>query len=217
MKIVIGCSKNKIADPFVYNGKEIEFTAYPKKATKENCDFFHPDDIITQRGISWRDLVEQLQHEENNNLVASCKIYKRKIYKDLYNKFGDNLLIFSAGWGIITAQYRIPCYDISFSSNSPSYSKRLKTSIFQDHNHLIGTADNENIVLIAGYEYALAFCKITKNLKNKKIIFYKNRNLLKNNEFVERDDFEFIYYQTTINTNWQYDLAKRLISNSIEI
>lgn len=217
MKIVISCCDRKNGNPFTYNEETINFVSHVNAALQNNELYFHPDDLIPNENNTWRDLVAQ--QEEGNNLLPAYNLYRPNIYAALFENYGNDLFIFSAGWGIIRADFRLPKYNITFSNNRniPNYAIRNNVDIFHDFNHLEGIAANEQILLIAGSDYVLPFCQLTANLPNEKIIIYKNQALLNNNPYLNNNNFHFNHYQTNRRTNWHYEFAQRLINNEIEI
>jgi hypothetical protein len=217
MKIIISCCNRKNGNSFTHNGNTINFVSRVDEVLHNNAFYVHPDDLIPNENISWRDLIAQ--QEEHNDLLSAYNLYRPGIYNSLFEHYGNDLFIISAGWGIIRADYRLPKYNVTFSNNQniPIYARRNNDDVFNDFNHLEGIEENERIVLIAGSDYVLPFCQLTEDLPNEKIIIYKNQNLLYNNPFVENNNFQFIHYQTNRRTNWHYEFAERLINNEIEI
>lgn len=217
MKIVISCCDSKNGNLFTYNEETINFVSHVSPALPNNQLYFHPDDLIPNENITWRDLIAK--QEGDNNLLPAYNLYRPNIYAALFENFGNDLFIFSAGWGIIRADFELPKYNVTFSKNKnvPVYARRNNDDAFHDFNHLAGILENESIVLIAGYDYVLPFCQLTANLPNEKIIIYKNQTLINNNPYFNDNSFQFIYYQTNRRTNWHYEFAQRLINNEIEI
>lgn len=217
MKIIISCCDRKNGNPFSYNDETINFVSRVNEVILNNTLYFHPDDLIPNENITWRELIAQ--QEIRDDLPLAYNLYRPNIYRSLFEQYQNDLFIFSAGWGIIRADFRLPKYNVTFSNsqNIPIYARRNNDDIFNDFNHLLGTEENERIVLIAGYDYVLPFCQLTENLPNEKIIIYKNQNLLNNNPYLNNNNFQFQHYQTNRRTNWHYEFAQRLINNEIEI
>lgn len=211
MKIVISCCARKNGGPFIHNGRMINFISQVDQVVPNNEIYFHPDDSVPNGDITWRELVNQ--QGLNNNLQSAYELYSPAIYSSLFQKFGNDLFIFSAGWGIIRADFKLPKYNITFSNNNnvPDYARRDITPDFKDFNHLEDISENEEIKLIAGSDYVLPFCELTKNLPNNKIIIYKNQNLLNNNQYLNNKTFQFRHYQTNRRTNWHYEYAQKLL------
>jgi hypothetical protein len=201
-KVVVVCSQGK-NDSF--------FTAYPNKKfvnlSTNNLEQ-HPDDIIEMQNKSWRDYLEENQSDPN--LKKAFQLYKRKEYCDLNNKFKNNFYILSAGWGLINSHYKLPKYDITFSSSATQKNKRKDNingaPIYQDFNKL-NIVDKEDIVFFGGKDYIKLFYKLTKDFENRKIIyFYGNkRNIPKS--LVNSNNFYFVKYNSKNNRAWHYEAA----------
>lgn len=214
MKVVISCCNRKNGEIFQYDGQKIHFVARPELAPIDGDRYVHPDDIIPNQAISWRNLVD-LQTEVS--LIPAYKLYHHLRYEQLFRRFDQQFYIFSAGWGIVKADYKLPNYNITFSydkNNKPAL-RRSSDNRFIDFNHLEYNNDGEDILFIGGSKYILTFCKITKGLPNKKIVIYKSKLTEEMEEFNRRDDFHFDEYMD-INkafTNWHYVYAKRKLLN----
>lgn len=198
-KVVMICSGGK---------NDSTFDDYPKikfKATGNTIDEFHPDEKIPNSAISWRVYLEK--HQKDKNLLMAYKLYSRKEYNCLYERFKTSLYILSAGWGLVGAEFKLPYYDITFSSKSGSLNKRDKITDFKDFNQL-NISDNEDIVFIGTPNYIPLFINLTKNLSNRKIIYWKSKTLKK---IKVNDTFHYRYFQTKTNTNWQYELAREIV------
>ena len=147
MKYIIQCCASKddiLKNTFKYNGKIIKFVSHPKLIfmTDRNILFVRPDDLIPDTNLTWRDhlLFYNKEHHKDNpdKLKFATDLYEPKIYSQLVNKFGwKNVYILSAGWGLIPSNFRIPGYDITYSSQAPKYAHRLHSDVFNDFNFLI--------------------------------------------------------------------------------
>ena len=217
MKIVIGCSGRKNGFLFSNDNVPINFVSNVNEFISQDRLCFHPDNLIPNKNITWRELVAQ--QEVRDDLLPSYKLYKTEIYNRLFQHYGDDLFIFSAGWGIVKATYKLPKYNVTFSknNNAPIYSIRNSNDIFKDFNQLEGIDDKEKIIFFAGKDYVIPFCKLTKHLPNEKIIIFKNNDVLKNNPFVNKDNFQFINFKTKTRTNWHYEFANNIINNEIKL
>jgi hypothetical protein len=217
MKIIISCSKSKNGDSFLHNGTAINFVSRVDGLGAENELYVHPDDLIPNEKNTWRDLVSQ--QEIRNELLPAYQLYKHSIYSSLFRHYSDDLFIFSAGWGIVKADFRLPKYNVTFSNgkNVPIYSKRNKNDLFNDFNHLEGIDENETIVLIASKDYVLPFCQQTNHLPNQKVIIYKNMGVLNHNPYANINNFRFKHYLTNERRKWHYEYANKLINNEIEL
>jgi hypothetical protein len=217
MKIVFCCSTTKNGNHFIHNGLTINFVSHVDHAVDRSVIQVHPDNLIPDDVITWRELIS-LQ-EAQKNLIPAHLLYRPSIYNDLYQNFGNDLFIFSAGWGIVRADYKLPKYDVSFSrrSNVPLYAKRRPGEVFNDFNQLVGINEGERIIFIGGGDYILPFCELTMNLPNEKVVIYKNVNAVNRLPYLNIDSFTFLLYDTNLRTNWHYVFAKKLINEQIEI
>ncbi|AMC11912.1 hypothetical protein Lupro_11830 [Lutibacter profundi] len=212
MIIVISCSGSKNGKNLMYRGNEIYFVSKPNT---ENGNQFRPDDKIPSKQKTWREYVNS---QENKDLLESYKLYKPWIYKALYMKYNSDLYILSAGWGIINSEFRIPKYDITFSKRADIISQREKHDIFNDFNHLQNIDPYEKIIFLGGSDYIELFYKLTQDLSNKKIIFYKKKNIHRETSFLKSDkSYKLIKYNTKASTNWHYSCAKELINGNLSV
>jgi len=216
MKIVMCCSNGKNGSYLSHNGNKICFVAKGQNESFEGISA-HPDDLIPNQQYSWRHIIAE--QRENCGLVEAYKLYDNDIYRSLFKKFGNALYIFSAGWGIVRADFKLPMYNITFSSNSnvEKWAVRKKDDVYNDFNHLLSCDASETIVLLSGIDYIMPFYDLTKNLSNLKIVICKSEKAIKQIQCLNNDKFQCKYYSTTTSTNWYYSFAKNLISGEIEI
>lgn len=211
MKIVISCSNSKNGENLIYKNKEISFVSSP---IEENKNQFNPDDKIPNENRTWRDYVNS---QENNKLLESYKLYRPNIYNSLYEKYGSNLYILSAGWGIINSEFKIPKYDITFSKRANNTSQRKTNDNYQDFNHLKNIDSSEKILFLGGIDYLKMFYNLTKDLPNEKVIFYKNENIHHKFPFLRDESlFNLFKYETNTRTNWHYECANHLMNNNLK-
>jgi hypothetical protein len=187
------------------------FKAYPNKNfvnSPTNNSEHHPDDKMNKEEISWRKYL--LNNQNDNNLLEAYNLYTRNEYRYLQRKYENNFYILSAGWGIVDSKFKLPKYDITFSSTANERNKRnnnlFRAPVYNDFNQL-NLDGEEDIVYIGSPDYLPLFFQITKNLKNRKIIYWKKINTpvnypLPNGTFVYR------LYKTSARTNWYYEVAK---------
>ena len=219
MKIVIQCAAKK--DPnagYLINGegKPVLFVASPEKAPPSDiCLYAHPDDLA-ERGKTWRELlIDYNNHPENNplNLRPAYTLYSNSTYALLIDRFGaDNVFILSAGWGLISAAFLTPKYDITFAQTSrdQKYKQRSNRDQYHDLCMLPTEADND-LVFFGGKGYLPLFCTLTRSYQGHRFVFY--------NSNVEPDTpgCTLIRYPTTTRTNWHYGCAKDFMAGTIGI
>lgn len=173
---------------------EKDIIILPCTAKKENIGLFydklftvncktesevHPYDIVKDN-ITWYDLVNQNQNNINEKLLEAYKLYKPNmhnlLYQQLYDIFGERFLIYSAGWGLIKASYRLPYYNITFNGSSKKDNHRgKKDSGFRDM--------NQGIEILNKYPEAKIYIILSNNYM-KNIGKFFEEDSVKNREFV---------------------------------
>jgi len=124
MKIVIQCAASKVPDAGSLtdaNGKSVLFVANPALAPQsETCIYARPDDPAGNE-LTWHDVLleynKEYKHTGANRLglLPAYRLYAPQIYRQLVDHFGvSNVFILSAGWGLISADFLTPKYDITF-------------------------------------------------------------------------------------------------------
>jgi hypothetical protein len=214
MKVVISCSNKKNGESLIFNSNEILFVANPQKTERiNNKIYYHPDEKINNTNKTWREYVI----ENQSAFLKAYELYFNDIYRKLYSSFGSDLFILSAGWGIVNSEFNLPKYDITFSKQAEEYKRRTKKIYFNDFNHLKNISPNEDIVAFIGIDYIGLFYELTKDLTNKKIIFYNSKKLSEIKKAVKQNEtYHFKKYQTNIRTNWHYVAAKDFLNGKLD-
>ena len=222
-KVVMICAKGKQVNSNIIHlnfNEPITFVAQPN-----GVNTFLPDENILHSKMTWRDYVTKNQGPEIIPF-KSYQLYIHGVYQNLFNFFGDRLFILSAGWGLVKAEFRLPNYNITFSSSAKPEYKRVFNNLdppfndFNDltYNHNVGlNSENEDIVFIGSPDYIPLFIKLTQNLKCRKIIYWKRMKPkpipielpIPNNTFLYR------FYNTAKNRNWHYELAQKYADGEI--
>lgn len=222
MKIVIQCAATKKVTPFGHgirttDNRLVKFVAHPELINDNNqCVYAHPDGK-SSGSETWRDLIlrynKTMSHSNTLGLYKAYQLYQHNIYQKLVEKFGeDKVFILSAGWGLVSANFLIPDYDITFSKakNVSIHCQRNKSDLFSDICHL--PDDGELTLFIGGKDYQPLFNHLTNKHKGKKTIFY---NAVESPR-AERNT-SFVLFETTQRTNWHYTCAKDLIDGKLSI
>ena len=198
------------------------FTAYPNENfvnNRFNNFEHHPDEIMNNGIMSWRDYL--IQNQNDQNLLSAYQLYVPRtfpyVYLDLYNEYKTNFYILSAGWGLVNSEFRLPKYDITFSNTAQPRNKRnnnLIEPIYNDFYQL--TVNDEDIIFIGSKDYLEFFYQLTQNLPNRKIIYHFGTALpldivLPNQTFLYR---QYLPENPNDRRNWHYELAYK-ISNGI--
>jgi hypothetical protein len=187
------------------------FTAYPRENfvnSPINNSEHHPDDKMNKEEISWRKYL--LNNQNDNNLLEAYNLYTRNEYRCLQRKYENNFYILSAGWGLVNSKFKLPKYDITFSSTANQRNKRNKNlfvnPIYNDFKQ-ININNKEDIVFSGGKAYLNLFYNLTMHINSRKIIFYFGARPIIPNWVINRNNFYFVRYISNNNRGWHYDAA----------
>jgi hypothetical protein len=66
-------------------------------------------------------------------LLPAWQLYDRPVYRELVHALGaENVFILSAGWGLLSADFLTPNYDITFSKTAKRYKRRRVRDRYRD-------------------------------------------------------------------------------------
>lgn len=189
------------------DGRPVVFVANPAAVpANDGCLYARPDDL-SQNGKTWRAMLSLYNNSATNplGLFPAYDLYENRTYGMLAERYGmDKLYILSAGWGLVSAGFLTPYYDITFSASAEAYKRRRKSDVYRDFCMLPMTT-GEPITFFGGKDYVPLFCSLTKAAKGERTVFY---NSAKTPEAVgctlER-------FSTLTRTNWHYECAKALL------
>lgn len=217
MIICIQCAASKRPDAGYLQtrqGKELLFVANPEIApTSNEYIYAHPDDQSDQ-GKSWRDVLLAYNANPGPNplgLLPAYELYEKDTYRRLAERFGlENVYILSAGWGLISASFPTPYYDITFSAarNVDRYKRRKKSDTYKDL-CLLPDNSNEDLLFFGGKSYIPLFCKLTRTHPGNRIIFYNSTTQPNAPGCTLRK------FSTRTRTNWHYECAEAFINNQV--
>ena len=187
MKIVIQCAGSKRCDAGYFksrDGRKIKFVADPDNAPKEKGIIHkHPDDLSDNGRTTWRDELLDYNKNPGDNpfgLLPAWQLYENSTYCELARKYGTDLYILSAGWGLISANFLTPMYDITFSCEGKEHAKRRKRNPTQYKDFsMLSSKTNEKIIFFVCSEYRNLARVCTQNANGYLHLFYKSKNTLK--------------------------------------
>ena len=215
MRVVIQCaaSKSHKAGYLQDNsGRNVNFVALPIEAPKSSTQVYaHPDDKF--EGMTWRERLIAYNAESKNplNLLPAYQLYSNPAYGDLVDALGsDKVYILSAGWGLLSADFLTPYYDITFSNSAEKYKRRSKRDRYNDINQLDNNLD-EDVVFFGGKDYLLLFCELTSTYKGKRFIYSSS---VQNPKV---DACRVLRYETTTRTNWHYECVREFIRTNMKL
>lgn len=222
---MISCAGSKLrsAGHMIQDGKKIKFVADPEEAQKKADDresiiYRHPDDPADS-GLSWREqLVKYNKDHASDNplgLLPAWKLYKKPAYPELVHAFGNqNVFILSAGWGLISADFLTPAYDITFSRQvKEKYKKRVKGKCYKDLS-MLPEDTLKKVVFLGGRDYMPLFCRLTKNVVSERIVFYNSKDKKDKPDASEGCQLRRF---PGFALNWHYRCAKKLAQGNLNI
>jgi hypothetical protein len=217
MIAVIQCAARKRRDAghlVAADGRRVDFVAHPEIAPRDHDRVYARPDDPCEDGTSWRQFLLKYNDNPGTNplhLYPAYQLYGNKAYERLVDRFGSRkIYILSAGWGMISADFLTPYYDITFSASADAYKRRRKQDCYDDF-RMLPSNTREDIVFVGGKGYLPLFCSLTDAIRSKKIVFF-------NSEAVPLlDGCTLIRLETTTRTNWHYDCAKAILDGTIRI
>ncbi|MFZ1103025.1 MAG: hypothetical protein WAN86_09340, partial [Hyphomicrobiaceae bacterium] len=162
---------------------------------------------------SWREVLAAYNTTGKNpcHLLPAYRLYTNSVYGALVGRFGrDNVFILSAGWGLVSATYLLPDYDITFSQAAEPHKRRRKIDVFKDWCML--PDDGDDALFLGGKDYLPLFQNLTLHHAGTRIVVY---NSLTQPELPV--GFKAVRYKTTTRTNWHYECVRALLSNEFKV
>lgn len=214
MTVVIQCAARKIpsAGHFVaHDGRSVLFVARPEEMRERPSGriYARPDDVA-EGGKSWRTLLldyNEAPAENPYGLLPAWRLYKDPTYRLLRKKYGlDRLYILSAGWGLLSANFLTPAYDITFAPSAPPAKRRLKADEYDD-SCMLPPDTSERIVFFGGKDYVPLFCDLTAGHGRQRTVFYAGRE-------PDAPDCDLRRFGDPF-TNWHYQCARAVVQGRI--
>jgi hypothetical protein len=224
MIVIIQCAGSKRADAGYLrtaDGRKVMIVADPSRGPRgEGVLYARPDDV-SDYGATWREFLVAYNRSPGRNALAllpACELYRNDIYRRLTTdpRFGRHkTYILSAGWGLLSADFLTPAYDITFSPSAKKseqrYKWRSKSDSYRDLCLLLDGLE-EDIVAFCSKEYVPLLCRLTAGTKGKRVLFYNSAlppaapgyTLLR-------------FQEATRSTNWQYDCANAFLEGSARV
>lgn len=232
MKIVISCAGSKVTcvKPNGYmqtkEGKPVMFVAQPLFAPKcDNVIYKAPDDLSDAGQVSWRTRLQEYNQAYSKNsednqwkLCPAYRLYKPNksenysdIYRALKEKFGVNMYILSAGWGLIRADFLTPQYKITFNRQADRCERRKFVRTDSYFNQLLDDSDGP-IVFLGGRDYIPLFCWLTEKCYSCRIVYY-----YQNSKRPEANGCKTEGFKGEKDRTWYYECAKDFIAGKSTI
>lgn len=219
--VVIQCAATKRMNAGhlrCHDGRKVIFVANPDAAgASDGLVYARPDDSSDTAGKSWRTVLRDYNEHPGKNrhgLLPACQLYTNPIYGRLAEHLGpDRLYILSAGWGLVSARFLIPNYDITFSNAEKNKKKKLlirrhQRDCYQDFCMLPSDVAGP-IVFLGGKDYHRLFLDLTADFQGERIIFYAGNKPTGSGYTLCRYGKAF--------TNWHYPCAKALMEGKTRL
>jgi hypothetical protein len=215
VRIVIQCAARKSARAGKFqtvDGRNVMFVADPGKAPQQTGIHYARPDDLSEDSNTWRDRLVAYNQTPGVNplsMLPAYQLYDNRAYQGLVSKFGvDKIFILSAGWGLVTAHYLLPDYDITFSAMAEPYKRRRTQAVYRDFCSLKDESDD--IVFLGGKDYLPLFCSLTNRYAAQKVVYYNSATTPS-----LPPGYRAAKYVTTTRTNWHYECADDLISGHL--
>ena len=195
------------------DGRKVMFVANPDAAgASDRLVYVRPDDSSDAAGKSWRTVLREYNEHPGKNrhgLLPAWQLYTNPIYRRLAEHFGpDRLYILSAGWGLVSARFLIPNYDITFNGRVKSLKRRHQRDCYQDFRMLPSNVDGR-VVFLGGKKYRRLFLDLTANFQGDRILFYAGKKPAGSGYTLCSCGKAF--------TNWHYPCAKALMEGKTRL
>ena len=196
------------------DGKKVFFVADPTSVPTSASTIYRRPDDQAYDGYSFRDVLAQYNRDQGDNpwgLLPAWQLYRHPVYADLAQRYGtSNLYILSAGWGLISAEFLTPNYDITFSANADPHKRRRHRERYEDFQQLSGR-DFDRIIFAGGKDYVPMFLSLTEDFRGERVVFYNSASIPRGH------DARFVRFETSTRTNWHYEWAHRLLDDRINL
>jgi hypothetical protein len=186
--------------------------ARPEEAPPiDGCIYARPDDPSDRPDFTWRQRLVAYNNERENPfdfLEAHC-LYSPRTYRQLTSRWGAaNIFILSAGWGLVRGDFRLPHYDITFSTAAERYKRRTMRDTYDDLQQL-NDDDVRPILFLGCNDYLPLLEKLTGSFSGEKVLFYRSENPPK------VSGWRTLHFQTKRLTNWHYGCADELLGGTL--
>ncbi len=215
MTVVIQCAATKRPEAGhlrAADGRKVMFVADPASAPADKDTLYsRPDDPSDRDGKSWRDVLSEYNAQTSENpdaLLPAWQIYANPTYSLLKERLGqDRLFVLSAGWGLISAGFLTPAYDITFNKagNVAPFKRRSGHDGFRDFRMLPFDAAGP-VVFLGGRDYVRLFCELTDGIRSERTVYYAGSEPQAPGCTKRMFGKPF--------TNWHYQCAKALLAQS---
>jgi hypothetical protein len=214
MIVVIQCASSKQAVAgrlLTLDGRKVFFVADPRGAPPDDSIVYARPDDASDRGSPWRDVLLDYNRKAENplGLLPAWKLYDNPVYGRLVASVGvENVYILSAGWGLITARFLTPDYNITFNQAADGYKRRRKSDRYRDF-RMIADDRRGPIVFFGGKDYLPLFAALTSRIGVRKVVFYNSARVPPMPGCILK------LFETRTRTNWHYECANAFLDGRV--
>jgi len=215
MIVVIQCAARKQPVPRSFygppDGRRVHFVADPAAAPHDpTLIYVRPDDRFDD-DKTWRDqllMYNRFRASNWHDMYPAYQLYDNKTYDRLVRKFTvRGVYILSAGWGLVSADFLLPHYDITFSPSAEPYARRRKSDRYNDF-RMLPDATDDHVIFFGGKDYVPLFCNLTQNVRGPRTVFYNSATP------PEAPGCKLVTYETSTRTNWHYECANAFLDRN---
>lgn len=233
MNIVIQCaaSKHPGGSFKTRSGETVCFVANPKIASelapRPGYIYATPDDPCADApGYTWRQRLEEYVLNEPKNplgLLDAYELYNPSfnplIYSNLAERFREKTFILSAGWGLVQANYPIPTYNITFSSQAKKNKPWAYCASPSSYRYFqqIPAQNNDPVVFVGGRDYLPVFRSLVERLHRRTIVFAKAGDSAGKVRRMLPLEWEVRPFQSEHSRTWHYECAAALSSGALTL
>ena len=211
--VVIQCAASKRPNAghlTTEDGKPVFFVANTAAAPrKPDVVYRRPDDVALS-ALSWREVLTKYNATHGSaqanplGLLPAWRLYRDPTYEYLVDRLSeDNVFILSAGWGLVSAAFLTPNYDITFAGNAEDYKRRQSHERYAD-SCMLPKDTSLPITFLGGKDYVPLFCRLTEGTSAERLVYHVGEPPCAPNCRVVR-------FETNRRTNWHYECARRLL------
>jgi len=215
--VVIQCAARKAPTAghlTLSDGTPVLFVADPELAPSTSGFHFSRPDDTSESSLTWREELLRYNRGGSDNplgLLPAWRLYTHPTYERLAAKVGlERLYILSAGWGLISAKFLTPHYDITFSPSAEKYKRRIRRDRYHD-SCMLPDGTTDPIVFFGGKDYLPLFCALTESYRGRRTIFYNSSRV------PDSPGCTLRRFDTTTRTNWHYECANAFVQGQLQV
>lgn len=209
--VVIQCAARKRPNAghlTTEDGKLVLFVADTASTPRNPAVVYRRPDDAARSGLSWRDVLSNYNEAYSSTkanplgLLPAWRLYQDPTYEYLVDRLGErNVFILSAGWGLISAPFLTPNYDITFAK-AANYKRRRSQDRYADFSMLPADMSTP-VFFLGGKDYVPLFCRLTEGTMAQRHVYHVG-------EAPHAPCCRVVRFETKRRTTWYYECARTL-------